>query len=119
MNIIYQITLIFFFSFLGDSIQKLTEVAIPGNIIGLLLLFLALHFKLIKIKDIEKTASFLQKNMGILFVPVTVGLMQYLDILKEHGLSLFIILLLSTLSIYLFTAKFAEKSLAKEQQKHD
>lgn len=119
MDIIRQITIIFFFTFLGDGIQKLTNLAMPGSIIGLLLLFLSLKTKLIKLEDIQKTGSFLQKNMAILFVPVSVGLLNYLDVLKMHGLPLLIIIFISTAITYVLTAKFSEYSITKELGKDD
>ena len=45
----------------------------------MLLLFLALQTKLIKVQQIDAPARALTDNMGLFFIPVGVGLMEQLD----------------------------------------
>ena len=62
MNIIRtiaQIAIIICFYLLGEWIVDLTGIIIPGSIIGLVLLWLALFFKVFRVEYIQQGASFL------------------------------------------------------------
>ncbi|MFX3972860.1 CidA/LrgA family protein, partial [Streptococcus suis] len=49
MKLYVQFMIILLFSFLGEAISTIFHLPIPGSIIGLILLFLALEFKLIRL----------------------------------------------------------------------
>ncbi len=50
MKLYVQFMIILVFSFLGEAISTIFHLPIPGSIIGLILLFLALEFKLIRLR---------------------------------------------------------------------
>ncbi|HEY4538177.1 MAG TPA: CidA/LrgA family protein [Erysipelothrix sp.] len=118
MHIILQVLIIFLYSFIGDIISSAFNLPVPGSIIGLLLLFLSLEIGLIKLSDINTVGKFLQKNMAILFVPLTVGMMNYYEIIKLNALALLVIILISTTITYFATGYFAQYMIQKEE-KHD
>lgn len=84
MTLIKQISFFLAFWFLGEVISHFLISSIPGSIIGMLLLVLALEFKIIKPKDVNHVANFLLNNMAMFFIPAGVGLMLYVDILKDE-----------------------------------
>ena len=45
----------------------------PGSVLGMLLLFLALQLKLVKVHQIDSPARALTDNMGLFFIPAGVG----------------------------------------------
>lgn len=114
MKILSQLLIIFTYSIFGDFITKLLPFPIPGSIIGLLLLFLSLKFNLIKLSQIEVSGNWLKNNMGILFVPLSVGIMNYFDLLSEYWLTLIVIMFVSTTLTYLIAAKVAEHTIKGE-----
>lgn len=118
MHIILQVLIIFLYSFLGDILSSVFNLPIPGSIIGLLLLFISLEIGLIKLSSINTVGKFLQKNMAILFVPLTVGMMNYYEIIKLNAIALLLIILISTTITYFATARFAQFMIKKEEQ-HD
>ncbi len=67
MKLYVQFMIILVFSFLGEAISTIFHLPIPGSIIGLILLFLALEFKLIRLRHIHTVGNFLLANMTILF----------------------------------------------------
>ncbi|QIK70736.1 CidA/LrgA family protein [Erysipelothrix sp. HDW6C] len=113
MEIIFQFMIIAGFAFAGDAIALLLHLPIPGSIIGLILLFLALQFKILELKKVERVGLWLKNNLAFLFVPITVGIITYFDILKTSWLNIVIVLVVSTLFTYLVTAFVATKILAK------
>ncbi|HHE9502026.1 TPA: CidA/LrgA family protein, partial [Haemophilus influenzae 10810] len=57
---------------------------VPGSIWGLLLLFLGLTTRVIHLNWIYLGASLLIRFMAVLFVPVSVGIIKYSDLLIEQ-----------------------------------
>ncbi len=64
----------------GKAIAALLPFRFPDSILGLLFLFVLLNLQLVKLHWIEKGASLLLKHMALLFIPVAVGLLGYIDI---------------------------------------
>ncbi len=85
LKIIKQLSWIFLFSFLGEVISTLSAsfIAIPGSVIGMVSLFFALHFKWIRIKQVDEVGTWLTDNIGIFFVPAGVGLMSNFGVLAS------------------------------------
>lgn len=71
----YGLFFIFLFYFLGIFISELTGGFIPGSVIGMVLLFLALFAGVVKPAKVKPVAIFITKNMAFYFVPVGVGMM--------------------------------------------
>ena len=73
----------------------------PGPVIGmaLLLIWLALRFK--TPMSLDNLCDFFLRYLPLLFVPAAVGVLNYKDIIIATGLSLFIILIFSTLAALL------------------
>ena len=69
---------------LGNLISHYIPVGIPGSIWGLLLLFLGLTTHVIHLEWIYFGSSLLIRYMAVLFVPVSVGIIKYSDLLIEQ-----------------------------------
>ena len=76
MKLYVQFMIILIFSLIGEAISTLFHLPVPGSIIGLVLLFLALEFKIIRLRHIDTVGNFLLGNMTILFLPAAVGKIQ-------------------------------------------
>ena len=63
----------------GKWISSLLPFTFPGSILGMLILFLLLNFQLVRFHWIEPSASLLLRHMALLFIPVAVGLLSYMD----------------------------------------
>ncbi|CAJ1837099.1 CidA/LrgA family protein [Aeromonas veronii] len=85
----------------GKSVAAILPFAFPGSIIGMLLLFVLLSLQLIKLHWVELGAGLLLRHMGVLFVPVAVGLVAWLEPLRQ---SLGVIMLCIVLGIVLSLA---------------
>src|SRR3954451_10315418 len=114
--IVLQICILYIFSFIGSAIQSLFQLAIPGSIIALILLFICLCLKIIPVKFIEQGAGFLLSILTLFFIPATVGIMNYPSLLSLNGVMLFIVILLSTV-ITIAIAGMASQFFEKKAQK--
>ena len=118
IKITLQFALIMMFFYVGNMISDIIKpfILIPGSIIGMLLLFLALIFKVIKLEHVENTSNFFLKYMGFFFVPLGVGLMETFGILKTIWWQLIIILIVSNIIVMGFTAKITEFLINRKER---
>ena len=84
MGYLRSFVIIFLCLVLGKGIQAFSHVAIPGSIIGMLILFVVLSMGLIPSHWVKDSCHLLIRHMALLFVPVGVGLMNYLDLLTAN-----------------------------------
>ena len=63
----------------GTAISAILPFRFPDSIIGMLLLFLLLNLQIVKLQWVEMGAGVLLKHMALLFIPVAVGLLGYID----------------------------------------
>lgn len=73
----------------SDWVVRTTGLPIPGNVFGIVVLFILLLTGVIKEDHISVAANFLLKHMVFFFVPVAVGLMQWGGVFYEYGWILF------------------------------
>lgn len=110
MKIIKQLSWIFLFSLIGEvlSILIASFIAIPGSVIGLVLLFLALQLKVLKVEQVDEVGTWLTSNMGIFFVPAGVGLMTNFGVLADTWWQLLIIMVVTTILMMIFVGKVVQ-----------
>lgn len=110
VKIIKQLFWIFLFSFIGEVLSALigSFIAIPGSVIGMVLLFLALHFKWVKMEQVDEIGTWLTDNMGIFFVPAGVGLISNFDVLADTWWQLLIIMAVTTVLMMAFVGKIVQ-----------
>jgi len=95
MEIYRQFVIILLFSFIGEALSTLLSLPVPGSIIGMIFLFLALQFRLIHTRDVREVGGWLLGNMTILFLPAGVGIMAKFDAIKEVWWQLIVIILVT------------------------
>ncbi|MGO4890068.1 CidA/LrgA family protein [Anaerobacillus sp. MEB173] len=117
LKIMLQIGILYCFYLIGTWIQAVFYLIIPGSIIGMLLLLLFLATKIVKTQWLESGASLLLQHMPLLFLPVTVGILNYVDVFRGKGFLLVIICLISTL-IVMISSAYTSQYLASRKEDH-
>lgn len=79
-----SLVILYVMLYLGNLLAHYIPAGVPGSIWGLLLLFLGLTTRLIHLDWIYLGASLLIRFMAVLFVPVSVGIIKYSDLLMEQ-----------------------------------
>lgn len=108
MEIIKQLFIILAYTLLGEIIATISGWPIPGSIYGLILLFISLKWKIIRLSQIDLVTSWLRDNMALLFVPATAGIMIYYSFLKDNLWLLLASLFVSTIITFVLTGRFVQ-----------
>lgn len=121
MKVLRQLSLILVIWAVGEYISHFISkiVAIPGSIIGMILLFLLLQFKLIRVEQIKEVSNFFLDNLAFFFVPAGVSLITSLDIIKENALILIAIIVITTAIVMYVTAYVVEKTIKIKERKSE
>ena len=99
MKYIREFGIIIVISLIGELLNYLIPLPIPSSIYGLVIMFLCLHFKIVKIADVKKTAVFLIEIRPLMFIPAAVGIIESWDIIKPNVIAYAIITIVSTVLV--------------------
>lgn len=81
----------------GELIAHATGLPVPGAVLGMLVLFLALVLRRGVPEELEKTSQVLLRPLTLYFVPASVGIMTMGPLLAQEGVRIGIVMVLSTL----------------------
>ena len=113
IKLILQLALIMLITFIGTEVQKLLHIPLAGSIVGLMLFFLLLQFKIIPESWINVGADFLLKTMVFFFIPSVVGIMDVASNITMNYILFFIVIIFGTCLVALSSGYIAEKMLEK------
>ncbi|MBM4764375.1 murein hydrolase regulator LrgA [Bacillus sp. B15-48] len=118
--VIIQLLFLWFLNELGYFLVKTFHLPIPGNVIGMVLLFVLLITGIVKLSWIEEASSFLIKHLAFFFIPIAVGLMNFGPLFLESGLSLLIVVI-GSIIVGMYVTGVVSQGLAnkKEGAKND
>ncbi|MCC8069073.1 MAG: CidA/LrgA family protein [Ruminococcus sp.] len=119
MKILKQVLILIVISLLGEVLKYLLPLPFPSSIYGLIILFLALQFKILKLDDIKTISDFLISIMPIMFIPPSVGLMESYGLLKDLWLVVILVGIVSTFLIMTSTGLVSQMIIKKGGNKHD
>ena len=117
MKLFKQFTIIIFLSFLGEVLHTLIPFPIPASIYGIMLLFLLLERKVLRIDDIREVSDFLIFIMPLLFIPSAVGLIDVWDELRASLTAYVIIIISVTLIVMVVTGRITQWFLRNRNEK--
>lgn len=119
MKFLKQLAIILAISFLGELCRYLIPLPIPASIYGMVLLFVALMTKLIRLDQVKETGTYLVSIMPVLFVCPAVGLIKYWDVVSEHLAAVLIIIVVSLILTFAVSGKVTEAFLSKKEGETD
>lgn len=96
---IYGLFIIFFFLALGNFVSDIIGGFIPGSVVGMLLLFVALLLKIVKADEIRGTANVFTQNMALFFLPAGVGVITATEILGKYWAAIVISSIISSILV--------------------
>ena len=122
IQLVRSLVILYIILLLGNLMSHYIPLGIPGSIWGLLLLFLGLTTRIIRLEWIYLGSSLLIRYMAVLFVPVSVGIIKYYDLLVSQWKILLIPNILSTfltlfIIAFLGNYLFYKQSFTHKRQK--
>ena len=118
MKYLYQFAIIVGFTFLGETLNRLIPLPIPAAVYGLVLLFLALQLRIVKLDHIKTAGDWMIGIMGILFVAPTVNILGCWDKIAPYLLPVTVIVLTSTVVVF-GVAGLVTKLLTRKEEHDD
>ena len=79
-----QLTVIMAVSFVGEFLNQVLPLPVPGSVYGLVLMFFLLMTKLISLEQVEDAGDFLIKLMPVLFIGPSVSLITVMGGLADR-----------------------------------
>jgi len=83
------------FQSIGELLSRGFSLPLPGPVLGLVLLLVALRFPVVR-EPVGECAQFLLAHLSLLFIPVGVGVMTHLALLGQYGGRMLLVIVLST-----------------------
>ena len=117
MNYIFQLAIIFGISFIGEVLNALLPLPIPASVYGLLILFLLLCTKIVKLEQVETVSEYLMAIMPLFFIEPTVGIINSYGLVKGHILTLFVACFLSFISVIAVTGLVSQAIIRLQRKK--
>ena len=117
------IFIIFVLQLTGEALQKYFDLAIPGPVVGLMLMLCTLmiakskmHPSVISLRtNIINTSEQLLSYLSLLFVPIGVVVIMHLQLLEAQLLRILVVIVVGTICTMIFTsAVFAKINKAKD-----
>lgn len=101
----------------GELLSSLLHLPIPGNILGMIILFILLYTKVVKVENISNVTNFLLDHLAFFFIPAGVGLMASIGIIKATWWQLLVVCLLTTI-IIIGTTGVVVQIISKKKNKN-
>ncbi len=92
------------FQLVGEVAVQLSSVPVPGPVVGMVLLFIALRWRESLPDALRTIAETLLSHLSLLFIPAGVGIIQHGARLVDEWLALLAAMVLSTLITVAVTA---------------
>ena len=117
MKYLMQFGIIIGLSLVGEVLNSVIPLPVPATLWGMVLLFVLLCLKVIKLDQVQDAADFLLSIMTVMFVPVGASLITSFADIKDEILGIFAIIIVSTVVCFLVTGKVAQRIIDKSENK--
>ena len=117
MNLLRQMFIVCVIFFIGQSIQVLSGIPIPGSVIVMILLFVLMYCNVISVESLKDLADFCLGNLAFFFVPVVVGVVAAKEKILDVVPQLIFIIVLSTSLVMVATGITAQYLLRRKEEK--
>lgn len=108
-----QFLIIMGFTLLGEALQRLIPLPIPSSVYGLVLLFLALCLKLIKVEQVKEVGGFLTSIMAVLFVAPAVGIAEDWHMVADRLLPILLLVVGTTILSFGISGRVVQALMGK------
>ena len=119
MKLVMQFGVIMGVSFIGEIIRVLLPFKCPASIYGLIVMFILLKTKIIKLENVKETSHFLVEIMPIMFVPICVELMVTGKALANVFVPVVAISIITTVLVMAVTGRVSQFIIRHDNKKRE
>lgn len=109
MKYLKQFGIIMVVSFVGEILNYVLPLPIPASIYGIVLMFVCLETKIIKLDAVKDTAKFLIEIMPIMFIPAAAGVIDAWGIIKPDLIPYIVVLIVSTVVVMAVSGRVTQR----------
>lgn len=111
-----QVAALMAFTLLMNKLAGLLHLPIPGSILGIIVLFVLLETRIVRLEWIDLGASWLLAELLLFFIPAAVGVMKYIPMLESDGVRILIVVIFSTFIVMASSGLLASR-IAKQRER--
>lgn len=104
MSFLNGITLLLIYQLVGEVTVLYLELAVPGPVMGMILLFVTLLIRRKTPESLDTAATTLLSHLSLLFIPAGVGMMVHFERIGNEWLPISIAIILSAIITFIATA---------------
>ncbi|WOQ71172.1 antiholin-like murein hydrolase modulator LrgA [Bacillus stratosphericus] len=94
--------------FVSNLISMYLPIPMPASVIGLVLLFILLTTKIVRLEQVEQLGSSLTGLISFLFVPSGISVIQSLGVMQEVGVQVVGVIIIATIMLLAATGLFSQ-----------
>ena len=117
MKFLKQFLIILVITFMGEGLKYLLPLPIPASIYGMVLLFLALMTRIVKLESVRDAGKFLIEIMPVMFIPAGVGLLTAWGVLKPVCVPIIVITVITTVVVMVVTGRVTQTVIRMDRKK--
>ncbi|MFH6392459.1 antiholin-like murein hydrolase modulator LrgA [Staphylococcus aureus] len=99
----HQVIVIALVLFVSKIIESFMPIPMPASVIGLVLLFVLLCTGAVKLGEVEKVGTTLTNNIGLLFVPAGISVVNSLGVISQAPFLIIGLIIVSTILLLICT----------------
>ena len=119
MKYLPQFCIILGFTLIGEALQRLLPLPIPASVYGLVLLFLALCFGIVKLEQVKTAGAFLTGIRSVLVVSPAVGIVSNWELIRSQLLPICLLIAASTVLTFGISGGVTQLLQKKGGASHD
>lgn len=116
MKYLSQFLIILGFTLLGEALQRIVPLPVPASVYGIVLLFLALCGKWIRLEQVKEAGGFLTSVLPVLFVAPVVGILENWALIKGALVPMALLVLASTVLVFGISGRVAQSVMKKGEK---
>ena len=119
MKHIFRLTIILAISLLGELLNALIPLPIPGSIYGLVLMLAGLCNRIIPLEKVETTGRVLIEIMPVMFIPAAVGRIDSWNAVRPMLVPALVIIVVSTFIVMGVTGCVTQKLMRRGRNREE
>lgn len=116
MRYVSGILILLVFYAAGTVAHRWLHIPLPGSLLGMIMLALALVMGWIRMDWVERASSFLIRHMMLFFIPIIVGVSSYMNVVASNPLPILLSLVLGPFIVMLVTGRVVQWYVKREKK---